>query len=166
MVFFFFSGVNFWQDPHWNMLLWHCADYNSYQGCALPWKQELVNKNPTQKDYLNHDEENPLPVYPLKKLMNGVKSLLKQNILNLIRMKMNGLMFGRINLIWHLGTWNWHVLFCECFMSSPKKWYIYDTIFKIRLTHIMLFVCHETTIHMKWNVEAGSTFHCFYKDCI
>ena len=49
------------------MLLWHCADYNSYQGCALPWKQELVNKNPTQKDYLNYDEENPLTVYPLMK---------------------------------------------------------------------------------------------------
>ena len=50
--------------------------------------------------------------------------------------------------------------------SLPKKWYIYDTTFKIRLTHIMLFVCHKTMIHMKWNVEAGSIFHCFYKDCI
>ena len=43
------------------MLLWHCADNNSYQGCALPEKEEFVDEDPTQKNYLNNDEENPLP---------------------------------------------------------------------------------------------------------
>ena len=37
-------------------------------------------------------------LYPLKKL-NAIKSLGKKNILNLIRMKMNGLMVGRINFL-------------------------------------------------------------------
>ncbi|XP_050240644.1 probable RNA helicase SDE3 isoform X2 [Quercus robur] len=49
------------KDPHWNMLLWHCADNNSYQGCTLPEKEEFVDEDPTQENYLNNDEENPLP---------------------------------------------------------------------------------------------------------
>lgn len=31
-----------WQDEHWNKLLWHCADNNSYKGCFLPEKEENV----------------------------------------------------------------------------------------------------------------------------
>ena len=43
------------------MLLWHCADNNSYQGCALPERQEFVSEEPPQKDNMNYYEENPLP---------------------------------------------------------------------------------------------------------
>lgn len=131
MPSFFFFLIKFLAGPPTETCSYALCRLQFLSGLCLPWKQELVNMNPTQKDYLNYDEENPLPVYPLKKL-NGVKSLRKQNILNRIRMKMNGLMFGRINLVWQLGTRNWHVLlFCEYFMSSPKKWYIYDIYSKL-----------------------------------
>lgn len=46
---------------YWNKLLWRCADNNSYQGCALPDREEFVDEDPTQKDCLNCDEENALP---------------------------------------------------------------------------------------------------------
>lgn len=32
--------INEWQDPYWSKLIWRCADHNSYQGCALPERQE------------------------------------------------------------------------------------------------------------------------------
>lgn len=32
--------INEWQDPYWSKLIWRCTDHNSYQGCALPERQE------------------------------------------------------------------------------------------------------------------------------
>nr|XP_043619142.1 probable RNA helicase SDE3 [Erigeron canadensis] len=29
------------KDDHWNKLLWHCADNDSYKGCFLPQKEEI-----------------------------------------------------------------------------------------------------------------------------
>ncbi|KAF5466114.1 hypothetical protein F2P56_016069 [Juglans regia] len=49
------------KDLYWNKLLWRCADNNSYQGCALPDREEFVDEDPAQKDCLNCDEENALP---------------------------------------------------------------------------------------------------------
>ena len=53
--------------------------------------------------------------------------------------------------------------FWECFISSLKKWCVCVCIFKIRFTHILIFVCKETMIHMQLNVEAGSMLHCSIK---
>ncbi|XP_021891275.1 probable RNA helicase SDE3 isoform X2 [Carica papaya] len=33
------------KDFHWNKLLWYCADNNSYQGCPLPERKELVDES-------------------------------------------------------------------------------------------------------------------------
>ncbi|XP_071725459.1 probable RNA helicase SDE3 [Rutidosis leptorrhynchoides] len=30
------------KDEHWNKLLWHCVDNDSYKGCFLPEKEEIV----------------------------------------------------------------------------------------------------------------------------
>ncbi|KAK9054834.1 hypothetical protein SSX86_025913 [Deinandra increscens subsp. villosa] len=30
------------KDDHWNKLLWHCVDNDSYRGCFLPEKEEIV----------------------------------------------------------------------------------------------------------------------------
>ncbi|EXC18947.1 hypothetical protein L484_002591 [Morus notabilis] len=37
------------KDKHWNMLLWLCIDSNSYQGCAPPERQEVVDEEPSQE---------------------------------------------------------------------------------------------------------------------
>ncbi|KAI7729924.1 hypothetical protein M8C21_001227 [Ambrosia artemisiifolia] len=34
------------KDEHWNKLLWHCADNDSYKGCFLPEKEEIVEAEP------------------------------------------------------------------------------------------------------------------------
>ncbi|KAG6732868.1 hypothetical protein I3843_01G191100 [Carya illinoinensis] len=49
------------KDLYWNKLLWRCVDNNSYEGCALPDREEFVDEDPAQKDCLNCDEENALP---------------------------------------------------------------------------------------------------------
>jgi hypothetical protein len=51
----------FGQDRYWSKLLWHCVDNNSYKGCSLPDRQEFVDEDCTQGDYLNCDEENTPP---------------------------------------------------------------------------------------------------------
>lgn len=33
------------KDEHWNKLLWHCADNDSYEGCFRPEKEEIVDFN-------------------------------------------------------------------------------------------------------------------------
>ncbi|PWA61027.1 RNA helicase SDE3 [Artemisia annua] len=38
-------------DEHWNKLLWHCADNDSYKGCFLPDKEEIVNVGPETEQY-------------------------------------------------------------------------------------------------------------------
>ncbi|KAI3752033.1 hypothetical protein L2E82_23135 [Cichorium intybus] len=42
------------KDEHWNKLLWHCADNESYKGCFLPEKEESVE---TQQDNWNGGEQ-------------------------------------------------------------------------------------------------------------
>ncbi|KAF2285412.1 hypothetical protein GH714_003619 [Hevea brasiliensis] len=51
------------KDPYWNKLLWYCADHDSYQGCGLPERQDLVDECQIQEDCVSYDnsEENPLP---------------------------------------------------------------------------------------------------------
>ncbi|XP_062169897.1 probable RNA helicase SDE3 isoform X2 [Alnus glutinosa] len=49
------------KDRYWSKLLWHCVDNNSYKGCSLPDRQEFVDEDCTQGDYLNCDEENTPP---------------------------------------------------------------------------------------------------------
>ncbi|PWA73276.1 RNA helicase SDE3 [Artemisia annua] len=39
------------KDEHWNKLLWHCADNDSYKGCFLPDKEEIVNVGPETEQY-------------------------------------------------------------------------------------------------------------------
>lgn len=56
MLKFFHIG----QDVYWNMLLWRCADNNSYQGCALPERQEYPDEDPVEGGCLNHHEEEQL----------------------------------------------------------------------------------------------------------
>lgn len=48
------------KDLYWNKILWHCSDNDSYQGCALPERQDFVDKEPVQFSF-NHEEENPQP---------------------------------------------------------------------------------------------------------
>ncbi|KAJ8768373.1 hypothetical protein K2173_021526 [Erythroxylum novogranatense] len=43
------------KDMYWNQLLWYCVDHESYQGCALPEKQEFVD------DFVNCVPENVQP---------------------------------------------------------------------------------------------------------
>ncbi|CAK7327087.1 unnamed protein product [Dovyalis caffra] len=49
------------KDQYWNKLLWHCVDHDSYQGCALPERQEYVDDYPTYEDCVNYNGEQPLP---------------------------------------------------------------------------------------------------------
>ncbi|XWS13673.1 hypothetical protein CRYUN_Cryun36dG0058500 [Craigia yunnanensis] len=44
------------KDPYWSKLIWRCADNNSYQGCALPERQEYVDEDSMQEDCWNRDE--------------------------------------------------------------------------------------------------------------
>ncbi|XVF63076.1 hypothetical protein PTKIN_Ptkin09bG0059800 [Pterospermum kingtungense] len=44
------------KDPYWSKLIWRCADNNSYQGCALPERQENVDDVSTQEDCWKGDE--------------------------------------------------------------------------------------------------------------
>ncbi|KAE8670329.1 putative RNA helicase SDE3 [Hibiscus syriacus] len=45
------------KDPYWSQLIWRCADNNSYQGCALPEKQEVyVDEVPALEECQIHDE--------------------------------------------------------------------------------------------------------------
>ena len=39
------------KDEHWNKLLWHCADKDSYKGCFRPDKEEIVNVEPETEQY-------------------------------------------------------------------------------------------------------------------
>ncbi|KAL5712554.1 RNA helicase [Ranunculus cassubicifolius] len=49
------------KDPYWDKLLRYCADNNSYQGCALPEKQEFSEEDysATQKLYYEPDNLQP-----------------------------------------------------------------------------------------------------------
>lgn len=51
--------VCIWQDPYWHQLLWYCSDNNSYQGCALPEREEFADEDPTAAHCWNHEEEIP-----------------------------------------------------------------------------------------------------------
>lgn len=48
------------QDLYWNKILWHCSDNNSYQGCTLPRRQEIIDKDPVQLSS-SYEGENPEP---------------------------------------------------------------------------------------------------------
>ncbi|KAJ9557082.1 hypothetical protein OSB04_011696 [Centaurea solstitialis] len=41
------------KDEHWNKLLWHCADNESYKGCFLPEKEEIVDVGCEGEQYNN-----------------------------------------------------------------------------------------------------------------
>ncbi|GAV89955.1 AAA_11 domain-containing protein/AAA_12 domain-containing protein [Cephalotus follicularis] len=50
------------KDVYWNKLLWHCADHNSYEGCALPERQDDdINGNPGHENLYSEEEENAQP---------------------------------------------------------------------------------------------------------
>lgn len=40
-----------WQDEHWNKLLWHCVDGESYKGCFLPEKEVIEGESGEQRSY-------------------------------------------------------------------------------------------------------------------
>ncbi|XVF28804.1 hypothetical protein REPUB_Repub15cG0063300 [Reevesia pubescens] len=44
------------KDPYWSQLIWRCVDNNSYQGCALPERQEYADEVSVQDDCTNCDE--------------------------------------------------------------------------------------------------------------
>ncbi|CAN0896914.1 Probable RNA helicase SDE3 [Linum grandiflorum] len=46
------------KDEYWNMLLWRCADHNSYKGCALPERQDLSVGYGEQENGGNYGEGN------------------------------------------------------------------------------------------------------------
>ncbi|KAI3770867.1 hypothetical protein L6452_02015 [Arctium lappa] len=41
------------KDEHWNKFLWHCADNDSYKGCFLPEKEEIVDVGSEGEQYNN-----------------------------------------------------------------------------------------------------------------
>uniref|UniRef100_A0A2P2IQ12 RNA helicase n=1 Tax=Rhizophora mucronata TaxID=61149 RepID=A0A2P2IQ12_RHIMU len=45
------------KDVHWNKLLWHCVDHDSYQGCALPERREFFYERQGMEVFANNDEE-------------------------------------------------------------------------------------------------------------
>lgn len=54
--------MQMWQDPYWNKLLWHCYDNNSYKGCNLPERPEIVDGDGyEQAEYPNYEGENTVP---------------------------------------------------------------------------------------------------------
>ncbi|GFZ08872.1 P-loop containing nucleoside triphosphate hydrolases superfamily protein [Actinidia rufa] len=38
------------EDPYWNLLLKHCVDNSSYQGCDLPKERDDFHEDPTEKE--------------------------------------------------------------------------------------------------------------------
>ncbi|KAM7280885.1 hypothetical protein ACFE04_008019 [Oxalis oulophora] len=52
------------KDTYWNQLLWRCVDNNSYKGCILPERQEVVDEDPEQQEYpFDEGQENPQQPY-------------------------------------------------------------------------------------------------------
>ncbi|XP_061354494.1 probable RNA helicase SDE3 [Gastrolobium bilobum] len=50
------------KDDHWSLMLWHCVDNSSYQGCSLPERLELNNEEDTgENSCLSFNEDNALP---------------------------------------------------------------------------------------------------------
>lgn len=49
-------NLNEWQDEYWSKLIWRCADNNSYEGCALPERQEYADVVSEPEDCWNGDE--------------------------------------------------------------------------------------------------------------
>ena len=53
-----------WQDEHWNKLLWHCADNDSYKGCFLPEKEEEIPEIEQDNSGYNWNEDNKWDAQP------------------------------------------------------------------------------------------------------
>ncbi|XVE62877.1 hypothetical protein DITRI_Ditri06bG0155000 [Diplodiscus trichospermus] len=45
------------KDPYWEKLLWHCSENNSYQGCALPERQNFEDEEAFSGTGLNNEVE-------------------------------------------------------------------------------------------------------------
>lgn len=52
-----------WQDGYWNKLLWYCSDNNSYKGCFLPGREEVVEEQTVPRGYVNYEGEHNFQSY-------------------------------------------------------------------------------------------------------
>ncbi|KAM7257595.1 hypothetical protein ACFE04_013336 [Oxalis oulophora] len=51
------------KDFYWNKLLWRCVDNNSFKGCILPERQDIVDEYPTDQGDQNRYPSEGYPTY-------------------------------------------------------------------------------------------------------